>query len=273
MKKNVFLWIFVILIVGGCVFLSIFINGRNKSASNENVLKEYEVSTQTIRYELTGAGELETGESQTIYLNTDKKFKLTCVEVQDVVEKGQPLIQYTDGSYLKAPFDCVVTALSIPTASSKVTSANYVTVYAVDTLILSINVSEADIEQVSVGQEVQIIPNKDETMTYLGQIAYISGVATRSNGFNQFEAKISFENDGQLKVGMSATCSILLNQSVDAIVVPVEAVYEKDLAYYVDVKNGNTTVQTQVTIGLSNADVVEILSGLEVGQIVVYGGR
>jgi len=270
MKKNKFIWVFFILVVVACISLTVFINGRNKSAEDAIVSKEYEVSTQTIKYELTGAGELETSESQTISLSTSKKFSLTCVEVQDVVKEGEPLIKYSDGTYLKAPYDCVVTALSLPTAGSKATSSNYVTVVATNTLVLSISVSEADIEQVSVGQTVEIVPNKDETLTYYGEISYISGVASRSNGYSKFEAKVAFENDGQLKVGMGATCSILLKESEDAKVVPIEAVYQESGAYYVNVKNGTATEKREVTIGLSNADVVEIVSGLEVGEIVVY---
>lgn len=268
MKKNRFLWFFVIfaLICGGMAY---YINNRDTSQSEKVTVKEYEVTRQTIKYELTGAGELQSCQSENMQLSSSKKYKLCCVEKQDTVKKGEPLVQYSDGTYLNAPYDCVVKDMSLPKSGSKANASNYISIVSTESLILSIKISEADIDQVSVGQQASIFPNKDDSIVYLGEISYISPVGSRSNGYNTFEAEIEFVNDN-LKVGMSATCSILLKQSENVLVVPIEAVFEKDSLLFVLVKTDIATEEREVTIGLSDASLVEIISGLQEGEKVIY---
>ena len=37
-----------------------------------------------------------------------------CVEEDDTVKKGENILKYSNGTYLVAPYDCVITEINIP---------------------------------------------------------------------------------------------------------------------------------------------------------------
>ena len=84
-----------------------------------------------------------------------------------------------------------------------------------------------------------------------------------------FNVSISFGNDGNLKLGMSASCEVVLEEVTDVLTVPIAAVQtEDDKKYVVIINDDGDTENVEITTGLSDDDYVEIKSGLEEGQIV-----
>lgn len=78
------------------------------------------------------------------------------------------------------------------------------------------------------GQEVEITLTADETKTYTGSITKIDSVGTYSSSGATFSAVVEFENDGNVKLGMSLSCTVILEEEKDVIGVPIEAVNERD---------------------------------------------
>ena len=63
-----------------------------------------------------------------------------CVEENDIVEEGENILKYTNGKYLTAPYDLVVTSYSVPETETKATDSNYVEVQDMENLLVSLNI-------------------------------------------------------------------------------------------------------------------------------------
>lgn len=103
--------------------------------------------------------------------------------------------------------------------------------------------------------------NTDETAADDGQTEEDDTSQTANNA--DYKAVVTLENDGNLKIGMSVSCTILLAEKQGILAVPVNAVHIKGDTRYVNVveKDGSVT-KTKVETGISNATYVEIVSGL-----------
>lgn len=204
-------------------------------------------------------------------LNTSYYYLNMCVEEEEFVKKGQNLLKYTNGTYLTAPYDCVVMSYSVPTAKEICTSSNYVYIASLEDLYMDINISEEQIYEISIGQEVEITANYDETKNYKGTITKINAIGTHSSGGTTFGAIASIENDDTLKLGMSATCTVIIEKNENLACLPIEAVLIENNEKYVNKIDSDGNIEKiKVETGKSNANYVEIKSGLSLGDTVQY---
>ena len=71
---------------------------------------------------------------------------------------------------------------------------------------------------------------------------------------------------------MQANCFVDAGESLDTLLVPIEAVFEQDGRSRVEILREDGTVEAVfVTVGLMNDKQVEILDGLEESQLVITG--
>ena len=83
------------------------------------------------------------------------------------------------------------------------------------------------------------------------------------------QTNIAFENDGDVRPGMSANCVIRLSDRENVLAVPVEAVmYDDDNKAYVEMEKGKTIEKVMVKTGESDPVNVEIIKGLKLGDKV-----
>lgn len=139
-----------------------------------------------------------------------------------------------------------------------------------DQLYVTLSIGEADISTVKVGQEAEVTLTANNK-TYTGKIDKISDVGSYSTSGSTFPAYVKFTNDGTVKLGMSASCTVILDKATNVVAVPLEAVQTANGTSYVVVVNSDGSTQNvTVETGLSNAAYTEIKSGLSVGQTVQY---
>ena len=269
-KKILFIILICILIIA-----SFFLGRQNgissasDSSTTTTTVTEETVGTQTIQQTLTSSGQISSSETEQLSLSTSKYFKTMCVEEDDTVEAGENILKYSNGTYLTADRDCVIISYSVPETGEQCTSDNYVEVQYLDVLSLSLSISETEIQSVEVGQEVEITLTSDETKTYTGEITKIDSVGTYSSSGSTFGATVEFENDGDIKIGMTASCTVILEEATDVIAVPIEAVYDTDDGrYVVCVNEDGTTENVTVETGISDDSYVEITSGLSGGETI-----
>lgn len=239
----------------------------NREESTTSQIVEVEVGTQTIENTLTSSGEISSSESEKLSLTTSYYFNQMCVEENDIVLAGENILEYTNGKYLTAEYDCVISSCSVPESGSICTSSHYVEVQNMETLVMTLNIDESEINSVEVGQEVEIKLNAYEETTYTGTISKINSIGSYSTSGTSFTATVEFENDGNIKIGMSASCTIIIEKAEDVIAVPIEAVQTSDnKKYVVVVKDDETTENIDIETGISNDSYVEIKSGLSGGE-------
>lgn len=268
-KKKVLIIVIAIVLI---IILLISFLKKSDAESNIEITEEIaEVSNQTIISTLTASGEVEAANVEKIALNTSYYYLTMCAEKEEFVKKGDNLLKYTNGKYLTAPYDCVIMEYSVPDAKDICTSSNYIYIASTDELYMNISISEEDIKNVSTNQEVDIIANYDETKTYKGTITKINDIGTASSGGTSFAAIASIQNDGELKLGMSATCTITLEKDEDVVAIPIQAVQFEDDKRYVNKINSNNEIEkTYIETGKADANYVEVISGVSIGDKIKY---
>lgn len=173
-------------------------------------------------------------------------------------------------TYLRAPFDGIVTEVDIEPGQSL--GANDVVVQLVDDSAFEVQVSvdELDIARVATGQQVTIRLDADPNTVREGVVERVSLVANTSGNVVTVPVTVRFlEPDEFLRPGYTATLQIIVAQSENALVVPVEAIWEDGPSRTVTRVAGGEQETVAVTTGLSDGAWVEIVSGLNEGDEVI----
>lgn len=264
MKKKIFFTILIILVTIGVFFIGRQVGLNTEDSKTKTITTQEKVSTQDIKKTLTSSGSVSSKTTEKIELSTSKYFEAMCVEVDDTVSKGDKILKYTDGTYLKASADCVIVSTNLPETETKATSSNYIEVSYLNKLTTSLSISENEISNIKVGQEVEISLTADESKTYTGKITKIDSVGTYSSSGTTFPATIEFSNDGNVKLGMSVSCTIIIKEEKGAISVPINAVStnSEGKQYVVKVNSDGTTEEVIVETGIADENYVQITSGL-----------
>ncbi len=98
----------------------------------------------------------------------------------------------------------------------------------------------------------------------------------RGGGVKQYETEVSIDDlpkDAGLKPGMTAEVKILINTIPDAISIPVQAVAEYDSSSICYVVTSSGIERREVTLGDSNEQFIQVLTGLEPGEEVALDAR
>ena len=85
--------------------------------------------------------------------------------------------------------------------------------------------------------------------------------------------EITIPKHEQMKTGMNASATIVIEKKENIVTIPVNALQEKGNKVFVYTKkdsDGNLSGEQEVTTGLSDGDTVEITEGLSEGDVVYY---
>ena len=154
---------------------------------------------------LKSNGEIKSALVEKIEPHASYYLEEVYVEENQFVSKGSNILKYTNGTYLTAPYDCIITKLNLPEENEKILNTHYVEVSSNNVLLVSINVDESKINKVSVGAEAKIEVTTLEK-EYTGHVTNVA--STASNG--KFKVTIEFENDGSIKLGMTASVQMTI---------------------------------------------------------------
>ena len=251
---------------------------------------------QTIEQTLTAAGQIKAAETEEIEFSDSKTFSGMCVEEGDSVREGQHLISYSDGTYTDAPEEGIVTAIDPPQTGSVADDGQTLTLACTDQLALEISVPEDEISKLAEGDEAKIEVNADTGKTFNGTVTSIRAISEdlmesadqedetegasesggsgasaeeqSSGGSTTYQAVLTLTNDGSLKPGMSASCTVTISHR-SVLAVPVEAVqFDENDQPYVELVSGSSVTESPVGTGESDASYVEITEGLSEGDQV-----
>lgn len=176
-----------------------------------------------------------------------------------------------DEATIEAPFDGIIAELYI-TEGSSVGPAAPVALEVSDAVEMPVGIEEARIGQIQTGQRaalrVEAYPDHD----FPAEVSSISPTADKNS--HTFKVTVTpIDVDRQLRSGMFANLSVLVDEKQNTLLVPVDAITEVDGQPAVYVVKDNIAKLRPVEVGLSNDGQVEILSGVEEGELVVVAGQ
>ncbi len=138
-------------------------------------------------------------------------------------------------------------------------------------LLVDVQVSEVDINQIQVGQPVILTFDAILAAEYHGEVVEVSSVGEIQQGVVSFKATVELiDADEWVKPGMTAAANVVINQLQDALLVPNRAVRIKDGKRVVYVLRSGAPEAVEIELGASSETVSEVLDGdLQVGDQVV----
>jgi HlyD family secretion protein len=174
---------------------------------------------------------------------------------------------------LTSPIDGVVAALNYKEGDIILdgSSADSVaTIINNDTLYVEVNVEEADISKLKVGDQAQVSFDAVEGVNLKGEISFISLTSSsNSNGIVTYLVRVILNKEGneQIREGMTASLEFITAEAPGVVAVPVAAVRNINGSPAVEMADGSVR---QVVTGFTDGKKAEIISGLAAGESVIY---
>jgi HlyD family secretion protein len=207
---------------------------------------------------------------QTPYLKTDID------QAQAQVDQAQAALDYAKSSLasstLVAPFDGVISTVNENVGDFVANVPPTLIVSMVDptNIRLDASVDETDIPQVQLGQDVNVTFDALPGKTFPGKVLSIAPGATVQSGVATYTVSITVPNDSSIKPGMTGNADIVYARHDDVLLVPNRAVRTQGAQHFVALFDGTRQKAQPVTIGVSDDQSTEVLSGVQAGdQIVV----
>jgi HlyD family secretion protein len=196
-----------------------------------------------------------------------------------------------DGATIVAPFDGVVSAVSMA-AGESAGSSSTITIVDPNDVAVNVQVDEADITRVAVGQRVFVTFEALAGRRAPGMVRSISPSGTTTQGVVGYLVGIDLDDPSGVLPGMTATAQIVSDQRADVLLVPNRALIRATGNARGQVGSPETTAETateqpgrpsqvrvlaesgevvtrQIRVGLANDQSTEVISGLEEGDQVV----
>lgn len=155
-----------------------------------------------------------------------------------------------------------------------------VTLYNLDSMTITANIDELDIDSITMGMEVDITQSGAESDThYTGTVTAISYEATNTNGVAYFPITITIPSEGALSAGVNVSYTITVGDESEGVLAPIAALKSTSegtcLFVKADTRPDNAVdledgvvpdgfYAVPVETGVSNSQYVRILSGVEV---------
>lgn len=173
---------------------------------------------------------------------------------------------------ISAPFEGVLGLRHVSIGDYVVAGDEMVTLSAIDQLKADFRIPELFLAEVNVGQELNITADALPGQTFEGKVYAIDPQVDVSGRALVIRARLD-NPDGKLRPGLFARIDVVLERRANALLLPESAIVPTKQGQTVfRITDGAAEVVT-VTTGLRRKGEIEILSGLNVGDMVVIGGQ
>jgi HlyD family secretion protein len=213
--------------------------------------------------------QLKLMETKQPYLDSD------IAQVQAAADQAKAALDLAkaqlDNATIRAPFDGVVAEVYISKGTSAGPSAP-VALFVSANNVVALDAEESKISQIKNDLDASVRVSTYPGRDFPAKVTSVAPVAdTRTHSFSVVVTPV--DDAGLLRPGMYADVAIVATLKPDAILVPVAAVVSlaNQTIVYV-VKSDNTVEARPVTVGLSDPNHIEIVSGLQAGERVVTAG-
>ena len=219
-----------------------------------------------------------------------RSLQESLTQARAALDQSEDLLSKTR---IRSPIDGVVIQLDLKVGetviagTTNIPGSTMMVIADPSETLTEVQVDEADIAQVRVGQGADIFTAAYPDSPLSGTIQSIASVARQTPGQASLSFLVKILLDEQdvmiIRPGMSVRADIYTQSSEETLAVPVQAVlYDEDLdkdkksrdkeeQTYVFVMEDGKAVRKDVKVGISSDSDQEIIEGLEQGETVIAG--
>jgi len=184
-------------------------------------------------------------------------------------EAARLQLEYTS---VRAPFDGVVTARNVELGQRVNVNQSLFQIADFNPLRAKIYVPEKDMGRIFEGQAAKITVEAQAGQEFLGSVSLLSPVVDPASGTSKVTIDIK-DDRGRLRPGMFATVFIITETHKNALIIPKKAMIlesDKDQVY---IYQEGSAHKVNLKLGFTSGENVEVLSGLQEGELVVTVGQ
>ncbi|MBI4845634.1 MAG: efflux RND transporter periplasmic adaptor subunit [Candidatus Omnitrophica bacterium] len=151
-------------------------------------------------------------------------------------------------------------------------TANDAVMVLSDRLIVRAQVDETDIGKVKVGQDAVIELDAYPDTKIAAKTGHVYYESKTVNNVTIYEVDLIPESVPEFfRSGMNAAINFIENRKDDALLLPLDALTQEEAGSFIMVKAKDKAnpIQRQVKTGISNGQNIEIVSGLDINDIVI----
>lgn len=251
----------------------------------ENLERQVERQREMFSQGLVDTNTFEAAENELALARVDLRTR-----EQSLSQARATLAQAKDNlarTEIRSPINGIVILLDIEpgeaviTGTTNIPGTTLAEVADPSTMLAEVQVDEADVAKISVGQKASIFAAAYPDTALEGVVETIAASAQQAAGQQNLSFKVKIRlldpDAVALRPGMSCRAEIYTESSEDALAVPIQSVlYDEEAEAdeeqpYVFVVEAGKAVRKDVTTGLSSDSHMEITAGLEAGESVVSG--
>ncbi len=174
---------------------------------------------------------------------------------------------------ITAPFDGIAGARRISVGTFLRAGQPITELANIQSMRVNFSAPERYLALLKQGSEVGVSTIAYAGETLKGDIIAIDPVLDPGTRTARVVARVN-NTGGKLRPGMSADVFAVLGRRLNAVTIPNEAVFANgNQSFVYAVSADSTAARVPVTLGTRLADVVEVVHGLAVGQVVVRAGH
>ncbi|MDW5300213.1 MAG: efflux RND transporter periplasmic adaptor subunit, partial [Sedimentibacter sp.] len=199
-------------------------------------------------------------------------------EIEDVYEKIDKVSELSTKLMVTAPSDGMVSYVNYnvgdtiqASESSDQWSLQLMDMYNTDEMFIYTTVSDLDVLYITQDAPVTVTVDALPGEEFEGSVMSLNQYTDR-DGKTVYNVQIRVVGREGLRPGMNTNCFVDSGEAFDTLLVPIESVFEENGIQKVEVLNADGQAEVvEIETGLMNDMLVEVLSGLEEGQLVVTG--
>ena len=207
-KIDIRIPIIIVLVI--ILSVMVFIYFKSDSSNNQNIdysqlinSSEVDETDSDNKIVLSTTSQVSSALTENLELHATYKFSKLLVKKNQLIKKGTKIIKYTNGKYLKAPYDCIITDYNLPSKKGLVTNEHYITISSNNVLQVKLSVDESKISSIEIGKSAKVkISAIEEEIE--GIVTKISNTASKG----KFTVTVEFNNNSNVMIGMTASVTI-----------------------------------------------------------------
>lgn len=169
-------------------------------------------------------------------------------------------------SVLTTPISGIVTRTDVKSAGVNITPAAVFTITDPDSLIFDIDVDEADIGKIKIGQKVRVTMDAFPDKVLKSAVDSIDFVShTTANGGNAFTVEAGLPQKEEYRVGINGNAEIILAEKTNVLTIPLSSIFDNNKIF---VKTQKGYEKKTIALGLQSDTDAEVVKGLSENEVI-----
>ena len=177
-----------------------------------------------------------------------------------------------DHATLRAPFDGVVAEINVTVDEMASAGLPAITLLDTSRFHITAGVDEIDVRQLAEGQTAQVTLDALPDVEITGTVERVAPDATTQGGVVYYDVIVELApTDAPIRADMTANVTIVVEELTDVLIIPTWVVrIDRDTGQnYVQRRVGEQTERADIRLGVRGNGVVQVLGGLEEGDVLV----